>query len=317
MLNLTYDKMKKILAATIGVVMATSLFAQQEVMISHYMFNGLFLNPAYAGSHPYMSASLLHRSQWVKLDGAPKTQVFGIDAPILNNKLGVGLSVINDKIGDTGQLEINGNVSYHLQLDSENKHRLSFGIKAGVTNYTARLTQTEVWDENDPVFSADINNQLIPRFGAGVYYYSERVYVGFSIPTIYAADSKIKFNVDNNDNSYYTSHMYLNAGVVINASEKVKIKPSTLIKYETNSPINIDINCNVLWNNLIWLGASYRNGDAIVALLDVNITPQLRAGYSYDFTISKLNNYSNGTHEIMIGYQFGKDKIKTRSPRYF
>jgi len=309
--------MKKLLAATFGVMMATGLFAQQEVMVSHYMFNGLFLNPAYAGSHPYMSASLLHRSQWVKLDGAPKTQVFGIDAPIMNDKLGVGLSVINDKIGDTGQLEINANIAYHIQLDSENKHRLSFGIRAGVTNYTARLTDTKVWDENDPVFSNDINNQLIPRFGAGIYYYSERMYVGIAVPTLYAADQQIKFDINNARKSYYTQHYYLNGGVVINASEKIKIKPSTLIKFEPNAPLNVDINCNVLWNDLIWIGASYRTGDAIVALLDINITPQLRAGYAYDFTVSQLNRYSNGTHEVMIGYQFGKDKIKTRTPRYF
>jgi len=316
-MTLISNNMKKLLAAAIGVLLSTGLFAQQEVMVSHYMFNGLFLNPAYAGSHPYMTATLLHRSQWVSLDGAPKTQVFGIDAPLMNNKLGAGLTVINDKIGDTKQLEINANVSYHLQLDNANKHRLSFGIKAGVTNYTANLTDTKVWDENDPVFSNNINNQLIPRFGAGIYYYSDRVYAGISIPTLYAADQKIKFDIDNARKSYYTQHYYLNGGVVINASEKVKIKPSTLVKFEPNAPINIDINCNVLYNNLIWLGVSYRTGDALVALFDINITPQLRAGYAYDFTISDLNKYSNGTHEVMIGYQFGKDKIKTRTPRYF
>lgn len=309
--------MKKLIAISIGILAASGLFAQQEVMISHYMFNGLFLNPAYAGSHQYMSVTALHRSQWVGMDGAPSTQVFGFDMPFLDNSMGAGLSVINDRIGDTRQLEINANVAYHLQLDKNNKHRLAFGIKAGATNYSARLTDTKVWDNNDPVFTEDINNALIPRFGAGVYYYSDRVYAGISVPTIYAADQKIKINLDDLKNSYYTRHYYLNAGVVINAGQRFKIKPSMLVKVEEAAPVNVDINCNVLYNDLIWLGVSYRTGDAVVALLDVNITPQFRIGYAYDFTLSQLNKHSNGTHEVMLGYQFGKDKVKTRSPRYF
>lgn len=309
--------MKKLIAISIGILAASGLFAQQEVMISHYMFNGLFLNPAYAGSHQYMSATALHRSQWVGMDGAPSTQVFGFDMPFLDNKMGAGLSVINDRIGDTRQLEINANVAYHLQLDKDNKHRLAFGIKAGATNYSARLTDTKVWDNNDPVFTEDINNALIPRFGAGIYYYSDRVYAGISVPTIYAADQKIKINIEDLKDSYYTRHYYMNAGVVINAGQRFKIKPSVLVKVEEAAPVNVDINCNVLYNNLIWLGVSYRTGDAIVALLDVNVTPQFRIGYAYDFTLSQLNRHSNGTHEVMLGYQFGKDKVKTRSPRYF
>lgn len=309
--------MKKFIALIIATTLAGGLCAQQEVMVSHYMFNGLFLNPAYAGSHPYMSATALHRSQWVGLEGAPSTQVFGFDTPLFDNKLGAGLTVINDRIGDTRQLEVNANVAYHLQLDKENKHRLAFGIRAGVTNYSARLTDTEVWESNDPVFSQDINNELIPRFGAGVYYYSERIYAGISIPTLYAADSKIKLNIDDLRESYYTRHYFLNAGVVFDVGEKFQIKPSTLVKIEEAAPVNVDINCNVLYNNLIWVGVSYRTGDAVVALLDVNVTPQFRIGYAYDFTLSQLNQHSNGTHEIMLGYQFGKDKVKTRSPRYF
>lgn len=309
--------MKKIIAFCISIVGATSLFAQQEVMVSHYMFNGLFLNPAYAGSHPYMSATALHRSQWVGMDGAPTTQVFGFDTPLFDNAVGAGLTVINDRIGDTRQLEINANIAYHLQLDSQNKHRLAFGIRAGATNYSARLSDTKVWDGSDPVFMQDINNALIPRFGAGVYYYSDRMFAGVSIPTIYAADSKIKLNIDDLRNSYYTPHYFINAGVVFDAGSRFQIKPSALVKIESSAPVNVDINCNVLYNNLIWLGVSYRTGDAIVALFDVNVTPQFRIGYAYDFTLSQINRHSNGTHEFMIGYQFGKDKVKTRSPRYF
>lgn len=309
--------MKKLILICITSLVISGVYAQQEVMVSHYMFNGLFLNPAYAGSHPYMTATLLHRSQWVGMDGAPSTQVFGFDTPLFDNALGAGLSVINDRIGDTRQLEINANVSYHLRLDAENKHRLSFGIRAGATNYSAKLTDTKVWDTNDPVFSQDINNELIPRFGAGIYYYSDRMYAGISVPTIYAADKNIVLNIDDVRNSYYTKHYFFNAGVVFDVGTRWKIKPSTLIKFETSAPVNVDINCNVLYNELIWLGVSYRTGDAVVALLDVNVTPQFRVGYAYDFTLSQLNRHSHGTHEIMLGYQFGKDKIKTRSPRYF
>jgi type IX secretion system PorP/SprF family membrane protein len=307
--------MKKILLLS-AVLLSCKLFAQQEVMVSQYMFNGLFLNPAYAGSHPYFEATGLHRSQWVKLQGAPTTQVFGIDGPFFGEKMGIGATIINDKIGDTRQTEFNANYSYKLLLN-EKGTKLAFGLKAGLSNYTAKLSQTKVWDTSDPVFSNDQSNELIPKFGAGIYLYSKLWYFGVSVPTIYAADKKISFNIADYNEKYFENHYFLNAGYVFSAGPNLKIKPNVLFKYHPSAPFEADINTNFLIKEFLWIGASWRSGDSFTGLFEYNITPQLRIGYAYDFTTTDISNYSTGSHEVMLGYNFVKDIIKTKTPRYF
>lgn len=289
--------------------------AQQELMVSQYMFNGLLVNPAYAGTHDYFSASLLHRSQWTNLDGAPTSQVFAIDGPIANNKLGVGLLINNDQIGVISQLDLSANLAYHLELGTGD---LSFGIKAGGAMYSATLSDVVVWDENDQVYSAnDISGKFVPKFGFGVYYHSEKFFAGVSVPVIYSMDDNVILQGSTADN-YFSQHYYVNTGMVFEPNTNLAIKPSILVKYEQAAPLEVDLNCNFLLYRRLWLGAGYRTGDAIIGMIEYNITPQLRAGYSYDFTTTEIRDYSNGSHEIMLGFDFGKDvEIKKRSPRYF
>lgn len=315
MITLKLIEMKKNIVFIL-ILCGSSLFAQQEVMVSQYMFNGLFLNPAYAGSHPYFEATGLHRSQWVKLQGAPTTQVFGIDGPMFGDKMGIGATIVNDKIGDTRQTDFNLNYSYQLQLNGSGT-KLCFGAKAGLSNYTAKLSQTKVWDSSDPVFASDQSNQMIPKFGAGIYLYSQLWYAGISVPTLYAADKKLAFNLANYNDRYFENHYFLNAGYVFTLSPNLKVKPNILCKYLPSAPFEVDLNANFLIKEFLWVGASWRSGDAFTALFEYNITPMLRVGYSYDFTTTQLSNYSSGSHEIMLGYNFIKDIIKTKTPRYF
>lgn len=307
--------MKQLIFTLILLGSSAGLFAQQELMVSQYMFNGLLLNPAYAGTHPYWSATALHRSQWTNFDGAPTGQVVGIDGPVANDRLGVGLLISNDRIGVTQQLEASVNIAYHLPLGSGD---LSFGLRAGASSYSATLSDITVWDENDDVYNqGDIQGQFIPKFGFGVYYHTERFFAGFSVPTLYSLDDAII--LDNSVTSnYFTQHYYVNAGGVIEAGTNVAIKPSMLLKIEPAAPVQLDFNCNVLLYRRLWLGAGYRTGDALIGMIEYNITPQLRLGYAYDHTLTDINTYSNGSHEVMLGFDFGQDvTIKTRSPRYF
>lgn len=309
--------MKKLLFISAILFGSSGVYAQQEMMLSQYMFNGLFLNPAYSGTHSYAEATGLYRAQWTGFDGAPRTQTFGVEGPIANEIMGLGLTFVNDQLGDTRQTQIFANWSYHLFLDAEGETRLSFGLRAGFSDYTANLTDTKVFDNGDPVFSEDVANEFVPKFGAGIYIYNKMWYAGLSVPTVFAADKNVRFNINDVGDRYFEPHTYLTAGYVFKLNENLVLKPSFLIKYLHNTPLQADINCNLLIKNTFWVGASFRSGDAIVGLLEYNIGNDFRVGYAYDFTTSQLNTYNNGSHEIMLSFKFGKDPIKTKSPRYF
>lgn len=306
--------MKKIIALSIILMASLLSFGQQEVMISQYMFNGLVLNPAYAGTHPYWSTSVLHRSQWVGFDRAPVTQTLCIDGPIAKRKLGLGFTLTNDKIGITRQMEAGANLAYKLFLGSGN---LSFGLRASVASYSADLTDAKIWDTEDPVYANNIQGEMIPKVGFGAYYYTSKWYAGLSVPVIYAADQNI-IPQNSSLNRYFTNHMYLHTGIVFEPSLTLAIKPSILVKYEAGAPVEVDLNCNFMFFQKYWLGVGYRTGDALVAMAEWNITPQFRLGYAYDYTLTDIADYSSGSHEVMLGFDFGKDvSLKTRSPRYF
>lgn len=306
--------MKRIIIMTLMVALIKTAFGQQEIMISQYMFNGLVLNPAYAGSHPYFGATILHRSQWVGFEGAPTTQTFAIDGPIANRRLGIGLNFSNDKIGITSQQDIGVNFAAKVTTGTG---RLAAGIRVGGAFYSAKLSDLVVFDENDPAHSGNIQSQFIPKIGAGLYYYERKWFVGVSMPVIYALDDNIRPNVTVNER-FFKTHTYLNAGYVFEPSSILAIKPSVLVKYQGESPLQADFNCNVLFFNKFWLGAGYRTGDAMVVMAEWNITEMFRLGYAYDLTTTSIGNYSTGSHEVMLGVDFGKDvKLKVRSPRYF
>ncbi|MCX6297397.1 MAG: type IX secretion system membrane protein PorP/SprF [Bacteroidetes bacterium] len=290
------------------------LNAQQDVMVSQYMFNGILLNPAYSGSHKYFSSSLLHRAQWLNFEGAPQTSILAIDGPLNNQKMGVGLLVSHDIIGVTNQTDVYGNYSYFLKLGPG---KLGFGIKAGVSNYVANVDQLVVWDTDDALFIGTKKSALLAKFGFGAYYFTERWYAGFSIPSMLAYDPEHNFNLSLESSSDIRKHDYLTAGYVFDANEKLKIKPSFLIKYQTAAPTEVDINLTAMYIETISLGVSYRTNDAISIMAEYQANKRFRVGYAYDITTSKIRHYSSGTHEIMLGYDFGKDIIKTKTPRFF
>jgi type IX secretion system PorP/SprF family membrane protein len=307
-------KMKKIFNIVVLVLIVQIANAQQQLQMSQYMFNGLILNPAYAGSHSYWGVTALHRSQWVKFDKAPSTQTLGIDGPIAGGKLGLGFNVSNDKLGITNQLDFGANLAGRVSLGSG---WLSAGIRLGATSYSAKLTDAVIWDAQDPVYANNLNGKLVPKIGLGLYYYTRNWFVGLSTPTILAKDDAVSFE-SSGWNSFYKTHLYLNGGYVFEVSPDLALKPTVLLKFQGAAPVEMDLNMNVFFMRKFWLGAGYRTGDAMVILGEWNITNQLRLGYAFDYTLTAIKNYSNGSHEIMLGYDFGKNvDIKARSPRYF
>lgn len=312
--NNNKKSMKKI--ALLTLLLGSTLLgkSQQDPMLSQYMFNGLFINPAYAGSHPYFSSSLLYRTQWVGMGGSPQTQLVAVDGPIANDKLGIGMIISHDKIGVTNQTDIYPNVAYRIKMD---KNTLSFGLRAGVSHYSASVTELKYWDEGDPIYQNNIRGKWIPKFGFGAYFYSERYYVGLSIPTLLAYDSNYNFGINVETASFLRRHYLLTGGYVFDLNENLKLKPSVLFKYVPSAPFQADINATLGIKDALWVGASFRTGDAVIGIIEYQANNRFRVGYAYDYTVTALNNYSNGTHEIMFGVDFGKEVMKSKTPRFF
>ena len=306
--------MKTLLTLTVILASLLKVNAQQDVMTSQYMFNGLFINPAYAGSHNYVSSSLIHRSQWVNFNGAPKTFIASVDAPILYQRMGVGLILAHDKIGVTSQTDIYANYSYFIKIG---EGKLGLGAKAGISYYSANVGDLTVWDADDVAFAGTTRTETLPKFGFGVYYFTKKWYAGVSVPTLLAYDPDHNFNLSLTKSSAMAYHYYITAGYVFKASDYIKLIPAILVKYQPQAPVQVDLNCSIMCQDKYSLGLGYRTNDAFCVLLQFQLSKSYRIGYAYDITTSKMSNYSAGTHEVMLGFDFGKNIVKTKTPRFF
>ncbi len=289
------------------------LRAQQEAMYTQYMFNGLALNPAYAGSHESLSATLLFRDQWTGLPGAPSTQTFSIHSPIRNAKIALGLQVIHDKIAIFNQYGVNGSYAYRIFTD---KGTISLGMQLGFTSYNADLSALGPQDPTDPVFQGDVN-KVMPNFGAGIYYYTDKFYLGLSAPQL-VTNSLTEDVIEIDTDARQERHYFLTAGYMFELSHNVKLKPNILIKAVEGAPIQMDLNANFLFSEVLWLGVSWRSLSDFNGLVEIQLTDQLLLGYSYDFaTTTDLSRINSGSHELMLNYRFRYAKNKVITPRYF
>jgi type IX secretion system PorP/SprF family membrane protein len=308
----------KIFLRTFCVMMLLSAVAQAqfEPQFTQYMFNEMFINPAYAGSRDQISATMVYRNQWVGLQGAPKTQTASIHGPLMNKKIGIGLSMMNESIGVTHQFSVYGNYAYRIQTGTNGA--LAMGLQAGIINHQENLSEVITNEQNDNEFLFNTPRVILPNAGFGMYYNTDRFYAGVSIPRMLlnkvagdgSSDVKSKF-------SFKTWHYYFTSGYVFFLSETVKMKPTIMVKAVQGAPVVGDFSCNMLLKDVFWIGASYRTEDSFAGIVEFQITPQLRIGYSYDYTTTELNNYSSGTHEVNIGYDFSFNKKKVVTPRYF
>lgn len=287
----------KLSVLTFLVLMTGICFGQQQVMYTQYMFNGLALNPAYAGSHESISVTALAREQWTGLDGAPSTQTLSIHSPVKNERVGVGLLFLHDKIGVTDQTGIY--TSYSYKLPFEDGSTLAMGLQGGVTFYNARFS--EVSDVNPAFANGDVR-EVHPNFGFGAYYTKDRLFAGFSIPQLMHSS----FDRDNEDSdSWIVRHYFASAGYVFDLNPDLKLKPHVLMKAVKGAPVEFDVNASVLIKERVWLGVSWRSFDSFDALFQIQVNNQLQFGYSYDFaTTTELRRVNSGSHEIMLNYRF-------------
>jgi len=302
----------KIIICIVTIPLAVS--GQQHPLFSHYMFNGLYINPAYAGSKDFVSTTLIARKQWTGMEGAPSTQIASLHAPLRSKKVGLGIVISNDKIGITNETDVYGSYAYHLPM---NNGKLSLGLSGGFSYYKSRFSDLTVWDTDDPVYETNSLSNILPNFGMGMYYYTKKFYAGLSCPQILSYDPDQPFHVKVDKVHKVSRHYFLTSGAILSTNGELKFRPSFMVKYAANAPIQYDVSVNMLISEIIWVGASYRSNDAIVAILEYQVSKKLRVGYSYDFTTSELKNYSTGSHEIIIGYDFGFNVLKMKTPRYF
>ncbi|NNC95355.1 MAG: type IX secretion system membrane protein PorP/SprF [Chitinophagales bacterium] len=306
------------------VTIHTIAFAQQDAEYSMYMFNGLYLNPAYAGSHELISMSGIYRHQWSGIEGAPRSASFGIHTPFRKEQHAVGLLLTNDRLGVTNMYSVNGSYAFRAKINNTTK--LSLGVSLGFTQYLSDLTELVLPTDNlDPTFAVD-RSLFMPNMGFGAYLFSNVYYVGFSVPHLInnSMNEKLEFEATDAVARQY-KHYMATAGYVFGPEDaKLRFKPSILMKYVKNAPIDFDLNASLLIDSRYWVGLSYRtggnaegkSGDAIVGIFEFKATSALRLGYAYDYTISDLGAYNTGTHEIMVGFDFGFEKERFVSPRY-
>ena len=284
---------------------------------SQYLQNGLLINPAYAGTRGSLSAFLSYRMQWMGISDAPVFQTVSLNAPMKNDKVGLGIMVQFMKFGFTKSQSIYASYAYHIKLG---KGKLSLGLKGGFdrsnTDYTGILTTTK----NDPVFSSNDKPYLLPNVGAGVYYFSDQFFAGASIPSFLNYKKNISTSSVEPHHSIKEYDVIFSAGGLITFSQVFKFKPSVLIDYsleKTKRLTQLDINANFILGDLIWLGGSYRTSEeVVVGILQVQLNPQFMFGFSYDYPVGRMNSYSKGSSEIILRYEFGY-KVSAANPRYF
>ena len=313
--------MKKIILITLLITGGLQSFAQQDPQYSLYMFNPLAVNPAYSGSREVLSAVLVHRSQWIGLDGAPETQAFAINTPLRNKRMGIGLQIVNDKIGPKTTQNITAAYAYRIKLG---RGKLAFGLKAGIINYNFNWDKIEYKDGGDVIPEESSNGFLIPTIDFGMYYNTRTLYVGVAAEHLnqpsfnfVEADSTGNTQLDGGSNgSEKGVNLIGTVGKAFVLNDNFVLKTSALIRMANNEG-NIDLSAGLLIKNKVMFGMSLRSSEALMFIAELNISKNLRMGLAYDIDWSEVASSTSGSFEVFLGYDVGLFKSKVVSPRYF
>ena len=302
--------MKTRIITFITMLLAAVVYGQQDAQFTQYMYNTISINPAYAGSRGVMSIFALHRTQWVGLDGAPTTNAASINTPISNSNLGLGLSFVNDKIGPTNENTISADLSYTIPT-SEN-FKLSFGMKATANLFNLNVNKLNPVDQGDSQFQ-NLRNVFTPNIGAGIYYHSDKAYLGLSVPNFIQTN-----RYDDNEVVIFKEKMnyYLIGGYVFDLSNDIKFKPAFLTKLVKGSPLQVDASANFMFVEKVVVGVAYRWSAAMSAMVGFQVTDGMYIGYGYDLETTNLENYNSGSHEVFLRYEIFKNNEKIRRIQY-
>lgn len=306
--------MKRIrcILSVITMSLCSTAVAQQDVMYTQYMFNGLAFNPAYAGSHEATSLAFLWRRQWLNIPGAPQSFTLGAHTPLGGKKIGFGIQAAQDRLGVSNQTSANASLSYMLAVSDQGV--LSFGLSAGLDKLDFNFKSLQLGQTVDATFdpsqSIDENKANV---GAGLYYSSDRSFIGISVPRL------IENEFGNADGASFVQkrHLFVYAGHVFDLHPNLKFKPNVLFKAVEGAELQVDLNANFLFVDKLWLGVSYRSFESVDLLAQYMLTDQFGIGYAYDINLNGLRDYNSGSHEVVLNYLFSFRKKTMLTPRYF
>jgi len=286
--------------------------AQQDPQYTQYMYNTNMINPAYAGSRGTLNVFGMYRTQWVGLDGAPKTANVSVSTPLGESGLGLGVNFTNDRIGAMDENNISVDLAYAIDLNAD--YKLAFGLKGTANLLNVDYTKLNIHNPTDPVSQENLNNKFNPNIGAGVYLYSDKAYVGLSVPNFLTTD-----RYDDNDITTMRQkmHFYLMGGYVFDVSQDILFKPAALVKAVSGAPLQVDLTANFLFYDKFTLGGAYRWDASVSALAGFQVNENLFVGYSYDFETTALQRYNSGSHEIFLRFELFKQRSMINTPRFF
>jgi type IX secretion system PorP/SprF family membrane protein len=305
--------MKKWLSIALIIIAALQAKGQQDPMYGMFFFNRLPINPAYAGSRDQLSGVVLGRRQWVGFDNAPGTESFSLHAPTPDRLHGFGLSFVNDRNAFTNNARFTANYAYRIPMGGGH---LALGLQTGLNSYWLKQSQVQVWDPGDPSFGngGDFGKWMFVA-GPGLYFSNENFYLGASVPDI--MPHKLY-------DPYYEAlvaksvwHHYFMGGMILKLGQDLQFKPSFLLKATRGAPASLDLNASFLLKELIWVGASWRPKNAVSLMVEFYLSKSLRIGYAYDIPLNIMRNFSSGSHELMLGFDFGFTKSRLVSPKLF
>ncbi|WP_166925161.1 PorP/SprF family type IX secretion system membrane protein [Flavobacterium poyangense] len=305
--------MKTRIIVLVNMFISVITYAQNREQFTQYMYNTALVNPAYAGSRPAINFFGLHRNQWIGLEGAPVTNSFSVNAPITGSNIGLGLSVVNDKIGVSEENDIS--LDFSFTIPAGDNYKLAFGLKGTINMLNADFTKL-TQQSGDPVFQNNINNRVSPNVGLGFYLYSDKGYLGLSAPYLIKTDHYVQGTSTSKIVTSKINYLLI-AGYVFEISSDVDFKPSLLTKYVPGAPLQVDISTNFLVNEKFAAGLSYRWSAALSAMVGFQINKSWFIGYSYDFDTTSLGNYNSGSHEIFLRYELFTRYNRIISPRFF
>lgn len=290
--------------------------AQQRQVMSTYMFNGLSLNPAYAGSLNILSASFIHRKQWINVEGAPRSNILSVHSSFYGNQIGLGLQVSEDVIGVHKETAAYFSGAYKIKTSAG---ILAMGLSGGFDNRRSNFEELNLLREDDELLSGT-PTRFTPNFGTGIYFANPRMYAGISVPyilenSLYEVQAEDGTTTEGKESRYY----YATGGVIFDINQNVKFSPSALFRYQEQSRVGWDLNATIIFDGIAYAGVSYRSGDALVFLTQLILNENFRIGYAYDATVNALAHHSRGTHEIMLNYRVKLRNYKKdpQCPVYF
>ena len=305
----------------LALLMSLTIFsvnAQQDPMYSQYMFNMLSVNPAYTGAREMLTMTAMYRKQWVGVEGAPTTMTFSIDAPVKNQRMALGLNMVNDQIGISKNLTMNALYAYRVRFN--NRAILSLGLQGGLGQYSADYTSVRTSNnyggtDSDRAFGNNIT-QFFPKAGFGAYYYGNRFFAGIGVPKL------IKNNLTgiNKPTIDFTSfenrqsrHMFVSSGYTFDLNQDWQAKPSVMIKGVKGAPFEADINFNAWWKSTVGAGISYRTADAVVAMVEFKPRKEVHVGYAFDYTVSQFAGSNGGSHELLVRFEPHAAKVRPQN----